>query len=142
MTAKEFRQLTWFPESIERRKVRIAKLEKDQKENRRIFAAILRAKKADAEENPDAASLNAEYDARAEQIRALEKENVEEQRLYDEGTRMIDACQDSRTRATLSAHYVEGLRYAEIAKEMEEGGLFVTEATLRQAVSRWFQKNF
>jgi DNA-directed RNA polymerase specialized sigma24 family protein len=142
MTAKEFRRLAWFPESIERRKVRIAKLEKDQKENRRIFAAILRAKKTDAEENPDAESLNAEYDARAEQIRALKKANAEEQRLYDEGTRMIDACPDPRTRATLSAHYVEGLRYAEIVKEMEENGIFATETALRQAVNRWFQKKF
>jgi predicted transcriptional regulator YheO len=37
---------------------------------------------------------------------------------------------------------VEGLRYAEIVKEMEENGIFATETALRQAVNRWFQKNF
>lgn len=146
MTAKDFRNLYKLPMDIAKRRARIAKLEAVQ-----MAGAVRAADVVQASHGEGNACINGHatvtgrdiaYDRREEQIRRLKELNAHKQQIYDEGMALVESCPDPRTRAALTAHCVEGIRYTEIACDMEEHGIHTNEDALRKSVDRWISKNF
>lgn len=146
MTAKDFRNLYKLPMDIAKRRARIAKLEAVQ-----VAGAVQAADVVQASHGEGNACINGHvtvtgrdiaYDRREEQIRRLKELNERQQQMYEEGCMLVESCEDPRTRAALTAHCVEGIRYTEIACEMEEHGIHANADALRKSVDGWISKKF
>lgn len=146
MTQREFRKLYAIPYDIERRKLRIEKLERMQADGPQSASDVVRSSRGEGNAcvlgHATVTGTDIAFSRREEEIRLLKKKNREQLAEYSEAIRLVENCDDVELRTMLSAVCVEGKKPQEVAVELMERGLDIDAEAIRQRVYRWIKKNW
>lgn len=144
MTQREFRKLYAIPYDIERRKLRIEKLERIQADGPQSASDVVRSSRGEGNAcvlgHATVTGTDIAFSRREEEIRLLKKKNCEQLAEYTEAVRLVENCDDVELRAMLSAVCIEGKKPQEVAVELMESGIDVDPETIRKRIERWIKK--
>lgn len=145
MTPREFRKLYAIPYDIERRKLRIERLEAMQAEGPQSASDVVKSSRGEGNAciigHATVTGTDAAFSRREEEIRYLRKKNREQRAEYANAVRLVENCEDVELRAMLSAVCIEGKKPQDVAVELMEQGVDIGAEAIRRRVERWINQN-
>lgn len=145
MTPREFRKLYAIPYDIERRKLRIERLEAMQAEGPQSASDVVKSSRGEGNAciigHATVNGTDAAFSRREEEIRYLRKRNREQRAEYTEAVRLVESCEDVELRAMLSAVCIEGKKPQDVAVELMEQGVDIGAEAIRRRIERWINQN-
>lgn len=146
MKPREFRQLHAIPYDIESRKRRIRRLESMQADGPQPASDVVKSSHGEGNacilgHATVSGTADIAYNERENEIRRLKKLNAEKERLYMEGLRIVEACDDTILRGMISDLCIEGKKPLEVAISLAEQGYDIDADAIRRRVDRWVEQN-
>lgn len=145
MKPREFRQLYAIPYDIESRKKRIKRLEAMQANGPQPASDVVKSSRGEGNAcilgHATVSGTDAAFTRREEEIKRLKKINSEKERLYMEGQRIIETCDDAMLRWMISDVCLNGRKPQEVAVELMEQGYDIDAEAVRKRIDRWIGQN-
>lgn len=145
MKPREFRQLYAIPYDIKTRKKTIAKLEAAQADGPQPASDVVKSSHGEGNACTNGHAMvsgtDAAFTRREEEIKRLKRINAEKERLYMEGLRIIETCDDAMLRWMISDVCLNGRKPQEVAVELMEQGYDIDAEAVRKRIDRWIGQN-
>ena len=145
MTPREFRKLYAIPYDIERRKLRIERLEAMQVEGPQSASDVVKSSSGEGNacilSRATVTGTDISFTRLEDEIRRLKRTNVQQRKKYMYGLSLIESCDDCELRALLTAVCTEGKKPQIVAVELMEQGVDIGPEAIRRRVERWINQN-
>ena len=141
MEKKTFMRLWAIPMDIEKRARRIAQLEQLQADGPQTVSDVVKSSSGEGNAtiicNATVRGTDSDYLARERLISEMKEAQIRSRKVYAEGVRLIEGCDNPAVRMTLQVICLEGGSYRDAADECHLKGIPAGPDALRKQVKRW-----
>lgn len=145
LTPREFRKLYMMPYDIDKRQRRIEQLESIQASGPQTASDVVKSSSGDGNAcimtHATVSGTDISFTRREDEIKRLERTNVQQWKKYMYGLSLIESCDDCELRALLTAVCTEGKKPQIVAVELMEQGVDIGPEAIRRRVERWINQN-
>lgn len=145
LTPREFRKLYMMPYDIDKRQRRIEQLESIQASGPQTASDVVKSSSGEGNAciltHATVSGTDISFTRREDEIKRLERTNVQQWKKYMYGLSLIESCDDCELRALLTAVCTEGKKPQIVAVELMEQGVDIGPEAIRRRVERWINQN-